>query len=391
MSLEQPSTFGLAPLRLPFEDDGGNICKLCKQEFGNQTAISTINRHFQNFHLAEFTKISQHKSRRLDPYGPNNKYKVDILNNKLLKWVVVNQQSFLLAKNAEFNNFLKKLDPCYRLPCQQTLSTWVGQDYIKNKNKIKFFLNTIQSKISITIDGWTSCTQQPYITVTAHWVNSDWKMNRILLDLIPFNEIHTAINQSDTIIEILKKMDFGQKLLGIMIDNAANRIAMGRILKEKISNEFASNQTLKPSYPNDQEWNIIVVILEPIYHATVMLSSSTLLTQGDHRIVFCSLIMHLNNNENPKVNTQHVVVSAMKTKFASYCVHLNKSSTILGLLDPHNKLSTYVVNEREQAINMLYKVYENYKPAEENKLPSQLATKSMREILSEGVSEAGEE
>ena len=90
------------------------------------------------------------------------------------------------------------------------------------------------------MDGWTSCTQQLYIAVTAHWVNPDWKMNCILLDLIPFNETHTAINQSDTIIEILKKIDFGQKLLGIMTDNAANMIAIGRILKEKISNKFGN-------------------------------------------------------------------------------------------------------------------------------------------------------
>ncbi|CAG8587306.1 1470_t:CDS:1, partial [Racocetra persica] len=80
------------------DDDGSNIYKLRKQEFGSLTAISTINRHFQNFHPAEFTKIRQLKSRQLDLYGPNDKYKVDILNNKLLKWVVVDQQSFLLAE-----------------------------------------------------------------------------------------------------------------------------------------------------------------------------------------------------------------------------------------------------------------------------------------------------
>ncbi|CAG8817034.1 29057_t:CDS:1, partial [Racocetra persica] len=88
------------------------------------------------------------------------------------------------------------------------------------------------------MDGWTSCTQQPYITVTAHWINPDWKMNRILLDFISFNETHTAINQANAIIRILKKMNFGQKLLKITTDNAANMLSMGRILKEKISDEF---------------------------------------------------------------------------------------------------------------------------------------------------------
>ncbi|CAG8756281.1 2863_t:CDS:2 [Cetraspora pellucida] len=34
-----------------------NKYQLCTQEFDNQTAISTINQHFQSFYLAEFTKI----------------------------------------------------------------------------------------------------------------------------------------------------------------------------------------------------------------------------------------------------------------------------------------------------------------------------------------------
>ncbi|CAG8587297.1 1469_t:CDS:2 [Racocetra persica] len=139
-------------------------------------------------------------------------------------------------------------------------------------------------------------------------------MNRILLDLILFNKTHTTINQADTIIKILKKINFGQKLLGITTDNAANMLVMGRILKEKISDEFDNQDDL-------------LILLEPMYHATVMLFSSTLFTQSNLRM--CN-----------------------ETKFASYWVHLNELSTILGLLDPHNKLSTYVVNEHKQAIRV---------------------------------------
>ncbi|CAG8647251.1 22755_t:CDS:2 [Cetraspora pellucida] len=85
------STHNRAPVRdylLP-TSDGGKRCKLCEQTFGNLTVISTINRHFQNFHPSEFIKIKQRRFRRFDPYGPNEKFKVDILNNKLLRWVVV--------------------------------------------------------------------------------------------------------------------------------------------------------------------------------------------------------------------------------------------------------------------------------------------------------------
>ncbi|CAG8647225.1 22753_t:CDS:2 [Cetraspora pellucida] len=138
-----------------------------------------------------------------------------------------------------------------------------------------------------------------------------------------------------------------------------------------------SNQTLKPIYPNEQEWQFIVdllILLEPMYHATAMLSSSTVPTQGDLRMIFHSLILHLNDNENPVVNTQHAVANVMKAKFISYWVHLNESSTISGLLDPYNKLLTYEISEREQAINQLHEMYKNYKPPEKNELSPPFTT-----------------
>ncbi|CAG8685204.1 4935_t:CDS:2 [Cetraspora pellucida] len=73
--------------------------------------------------------------------------------------------------------------------------------------------------------------------------------------------------------------------------------------------------------------------------------------------------------------------SAMKLKFALYWVHLNESSTILGLFDPRNKLSTYDVNEHEHAISKLHEMYENYKPVEENNLLVLPATKSTCDLF----------
>ncbi|CAG8738705.1 7878_t:CDS:2, partial [Racocetra fulgida] len=198
-------------------DDGGNECKVCKQIFGSQTAISTINRHFEAFHPAKFTLIKQHRYQRLDPYGPNKKYKVDSLNNKFLKWVVVDQQSFLLSENAEFIKFLQELDPRYRI---------------------------------------------------------------------------------------------GQKLLGVITNNAANMLAMGRVLKEKMNNEFSN--------PNVQHFHCGAHVLNIIIEEGI---------------------------KSVKINSQHAVASAMKAKFTSYWAHLNELSTISGLLDPCNKLSTFDIYE----------------------------------------------
>ncbi|CAG8824097.1 25483_t:CDS:2, partial [Racocetra persica] len=68
----------------------------------------------------------------------------------------------------------------------------------------------------------------------------EWKMQHILLNIISFNQAHTAVNQTDAIIELLTKMNIGHKLLGVTTDNASNMIAIGYVLKERMHNEFSN-------------------------------------------------------------------------------------------------------------------------------------------------------
>jgi hypothetical protein len=93
-------------------------------------------------------------------------------------------------------------------------------------------------------------------------------------------------------------------------------------------------------------------------------------------------MIHLNNNVNPEVNSQHEVAKTIKGKLMLYWAHLNDSSTVSGLLDPRNKSTTYELDEREQAINTLYQMYNKYRPAEENEpiLPP-ITTKSARDLF----------
>ncbi|CAG8590237.1 34457_t:CDS:2 [Racocetra persica] len=171
-------------------------------------------------------------------------------------------------------------------------------------------------------------------------------MHRILLDIILFNQTHTAVNQTDAIIELLTKMNIDHKLLGVTTDNASNMIAMGRVLKERMHNEF-SNINVQHFHCGTHILNIIV--------------EEGIKSVSDLRLIFRGLIIHLNNNKNPVINTQHAVANAMKVQFISYWAHLNESSAISGLLDP---------------------LYQIYKPPEEKKpLPPTTATKSTRRFF----------
>src|SRR5262249_29719554 len=59
-----------------------------------------------------------------------------------------------------------------------------------------------------------------------------------LLDIIPFNNRHTGINIADTIKNLLAYFNIKDKTLALTTDNEAAMIVCGRLIAQKLKNEF---------------------------------------------------------------------------------------------------------------------------------------------------------
>src|SRR6266516_4242254 len=77
-----------------------------------------------------------------------------------------------------------------------------------------------------------------YLAITIHWVNIEWQMQTLLLDIVPLHDAHIAENITDTICNILSNFVIGDRLLSITTDNRANMVKMGRLLHNKIEQQF---------------------------------------------------------------------------------------------------------------------------------------------------------
>ncbi|CAG8600367.1 7255_t:CDS:2 [Paraglomus occultum] len=461
-STEGQRTRKKTPIREYLEpvSDGGSICKLCRTKFGPKTATSTMNRHFEKNHISTHNQLRQRTLdvQRLHPYGPANQTKVDSINDAFLRWVIIDQQSFSLADNKYFRVFVTQLDPRYKPPCRQTLSQKINSEFLVKRSELKQYLITIPGKLSLTTDMWTSATMQPYLAITMHWIDSDWCMRKLLLDLVPFHDCHTGANQANTIVALLNEMEIGQKLLAVTTDNAANMVLMGRILKSECAAQFNNadvihlrcaahilnisvkagikyvseeiklarnfckklrdsstlleelkriftaldkpflmpeidcitrwNSTylmlakltkirdatdivvqrraeLRPHYPDETNWGTIedlMKILEPIYKATELLSSSTYPSQGDIRIVFIGLLRHLQDHST-NGNSQQTVASAIRTKLDEYWTTVDSTTYIGTILDPRYKLSVFEESQRPTIMQLLQDKHDEYSPS----------------------------
>ncbi|CAJ0757200.1 5025_t:CDS:2, partial [Entrophospora sp. SA101] len=346
----------------------------------------------------------------------NNEFNNNEFNNNEFNNNEFNDNEF---NDNEFNNeqdfykcfvdLVSELDSRYRLPCCQTISSWIESIFKKQKIVIKKMVNDFSHRVSLTTDAWTSTTtNQGYLGITAHWIDDSWRMKKILLNFIPLNESHTGVYLANKILDTLEEFSLCKKVLAMTTDNGSNMVSLAEHLNnyliQKYNNKdfmhlrcelktifemknqkflipdldistrwnslynmikkmlrikdmvdilIAGNRTLLQIYPNnEEEWNDIkntYNLLEPIFLATELLSGSSYPTLGDLRLTFSTIIKGLNEKIGiDPPTTQSLIATAIVIKLDDYWKLLDQNSKISSILDPSHKLLTFPESEVEK-------------------------------------------
>ena len=74
-----------------------------------------------------------------------------------------------------------------------------------------------------------------------HWIDLDWKMRVLLLDIVPLHDSHTGTLIATTIAEVLRRFGLGERVLGVTTDNGSNMVSMAEKLSMQCANEFKNH------------------------------------------------------------------------------------------------------------------------------------------------------
>lgn len=113
------------------------------------------------------------------------------------------------------------MNPKVNFPMRNELKNLTTKRYIEMESAVLKILQAIKSKISFTIDGWTSIANRSYFGVTAHSISDDWQMHTLTLFFIPSEGQHTGQAIAETFYEVLENSKLSEKFQGITLDNAA--------------------------------------------------------------------------------------------------------------------------------------------------------------------------
>ncbi|KAL7829121.1 hypothetical protein SRHO_G00327550 [Serrasalmus rhombeus] len=214
-------------------DKTRTICKHCMKTMPYTAAnTSTMQRHLQHHHstvlkstTAPVKKTSQTTlTNTFGPQLPQSSVRATAITRDTGVFIAADMRPFSVVENQGFRRLLHTLEPKYTIPPRTHFTrTVISNLYEESKNKIVQILKDAAS-IAITTDGWTSRSTQSYITITAHTINSDWKMESVVLQTRPLFESHTGANIAEVLQTAvtdweLKKPNHG---IAIVTDNARN-------------------------------------------------------------------------------------------------------------------------------------------------------------------------
>lgn len=148
--------------------------------------------------------------------------------------VLAHEYPFSMMDHVVFNKFLKAISPFYKKITRQAVKEDCITTYAIEKRKLKSLLKGA-GRISITMDLWKSGQKIQYMVVTAHFVDSDWVLQKRVLNFCNVPPPHTGIIIADALNKCFLDWGIENKVSTITVDNASYNDVCIRRLREDFS------------------------------------------------------------------------------------------------------------------------------------------------------------
>ena len=206
------------------------LCNVEQCHLSSNNSTTTLERHLKSKHHDAYIELSE-KRINIEPWSTEiQKTKHELFIN----WIVVDQQPFTIVDNSSFQKFMSSIQPRYKLLSRHTLKGMVMTKFKAACEEVHNYLQLSTSKVSLTMDMWTSISSLGILAITIHYVNDNWQFEHFVLDVLYIPSPHDAQTIKNAILKITNKLNITNRLIGITTDNEAKMIAATRKVKESL-------------------------------------------------------------------------------------------------------------------------------------------------------------
>ena len=221
-------------------------CRLCHLPVGAKDANTTnLYSHLKIKHPEEFSLIQCTNSKRCKPVQKETQANQPSLTETWNKQKLLSSDSrehkeltksvaCCLARDMlplstvdkpGFRTMLQRFNPRYQLPSRKHFTKVAIPRLVSEvRGKIECQIASRElDYFSATTDLWTSISEDPYITLTCHFIDRSWELKSLCLQTHYIPEDHTAENISAVLAETLQQWKLeDNRLVGITTDSGSN-------------------------------------------------------------------------------------------------------------------------------------------------------------------------
>ena len=172
----------------PFEKSGPKsaICRLCNKEYAYLGRTSNLREHLTRSHPGELNN-PQKQNPSLDRFlarsrCPNSRAKQ--ITGLIGNMVAQGLRPAATVEGEGFHSLMRYVEPGYKVPSAVHIAKVVHQKHDIGKRALNERLQMEGQSIAITSDIWTSCANDAYISLTAHFITTDRQMVSCVLATI---------------------------------------------------------------------------------------------------------------------------------------------------------------------------------------------------------------
>ncbi|KAH9687278.1 BED-type domain-containing protein [Citrus sinensis] len=158
----------------------------------------------------------------------------DACRRAVTKMIIMGELPLSFVDNKGFRHFCSVAIPQFVMPSRRTVGRDVMDLFFEEKIMLKSLICNNKQRVSLTTDLWTSVQNMSYMVITAHFIDSDWCLNRRIISFSVIED-HRGKTIGKKIVACLQ--DWGiERLFAITVDNAStNDVAVNYVTMQLLA------------------------------------------------------------------------------------------------------------------------------------------------------------
>ncbi|XP_027171738.1 zinc finger BED domain-containing protein RICESLEEPER 1-like [Coffea eugenioides] len=168
------------------------------------------------------------------PATRNAQFSQDKFRELLVHAIVRHELSFSFVEYEGIKNVLTYLEPQIKHITRNTAKSDIKKLHAKEVNRLGSELHGCPSRICLTSDAWTSIVTDGYLSLTAHFIDSNWLLQKKILNFSYMPPPHNGVALAEKIYSLASSWGIEKNLFSITLDNASANDSCVAILKNQL-------------------------------------------------------------------------------------------------------------------------------------------------------------